>query len=301
MPVSLIWIPVVVVGAALQTARNALQRPLVDTAGPWGATLVRFLFGLPFALAWWGAAALIWGAPSPETFRFWSFAAMCLVGALAQVLATAALLQSMRTSSFALGTFFAQSTLPLTAIGGLLIGDALGLTALVGVATATIGLAIASWPKRAVNGVRDWTAARYGLAAGAAFAVSSNAFREASRAVAEADPFYAAAVALVAVQLLQSAGLVGWLVITDRQALRAALADWRVSLGVGFCGWAASACAFTALALAPAAMVRVVGVVDMPMAALAGRGLFLERLSLRQIGGGLLIAGGVVATALGSL
>jgi hypothetical protein len=37
-------------GAAGQTARNAMQRELTPRLGALGATLVRFLFGFPFAL-----------------------------------------------------------------------------------------------------------------------------------------------------------------------------------------------------------------------------------------------------------
>ena len=46
----MIWIAATVAAAALQVARNGLQRSLMAGAGPWGATLVRFLFGLPFSL-----------------------------------------------------------------------------------------------------------------------------------------------------------------------------------------------------------------------------------------------------------
>jgi drug/metabolite transporter (DMT)-like permease len=76
-------------------------------------------------------------------------------------------------------------------------------------------------------------------------------------------------------------------------------ASWKVSLGAGFFGTAASACWFSALALAPAGPVRAVGVIEGPIAAAAGRGLFKERLSARQWAGGLLAAIGVVMTALG--
>lgn len=301
MPANLLWIPIVVLGAALQTARNALQRSLIDTAGPWGATLVRFLFGLPFALAWWGIAALIWGPSEPGAFRLWPFVIAACAGALAQVIATAALLLSMRKSNFALGSFFAQSTLPLTALAGIVFGDALCWLASLGVAITTIGLAVTSWPKRAETGERNWSAARWGLLSGAMFAVSANAFRETTHAISPTNMAYAAAASVAAVQFIQSVGLLAWLAWKDRPGLHAALSTWRVSLGAGFCGWAASACAFTALAMTPAAMVRVVGIVDMPFAALAGRGLFLERLTARQIGGAVLIAAGVVATAFGSL
>jgi hypothetical protein len=54
----MLWIPITVLATGLQVGRNALQRGLLADAGPWGASLVRFLFGLPFSLlfvavAWW--------------------------------------------------------------------------------------------------------------------------------------------------------------------------------------------------------------------------------------------------------
>ena len=292
-----IWIPIVVLGSAFQTARNALQRSLVETAGPWGATLVRFLFGLPFAIVWAAAATLIWGG-QPGEFHVWHFAVAAASGALAQIIATGALLQSMRKSNFAVGAFFQQTSLPFTALSGFLFGDTLGAVALFGVAITTVGLFILSWPRQ-TGGVRSWEATRFGLLCGVAFGISGNAFREATHALSLGNPAFAAATTLMVVQALQSAALSGYLAATDRPALKAALSAWRVSLGAGFCGWAASACTFTALALAPAAMVRVVAVVDMPFSALAGRGVFLERLTMRQIMGATIIAIGVLACAIG--
>ena len=81
--------------------------------------------------------------------------------------------------------------------------------------------------------------------------------------------------------------------------MRAVAASWRPSLGAGFFGAAASACWFSALALAPAGAVRAVGVIEAPIAAAAGRKLFKERLSLVQALAGSITALGVVLTALG--
>ncbi|MFZ5730592.1 MAG: EamA/RhaT family transporter, partial [Pseudomonadota bacterium] len=67
----------------------------------------------------------------------------------------------------------------------------------------------------------------------------------------------------------------------------------------GFCGAAASACWFAALGLAPAGQVRAIGVLELPIAAAAGRRLFQERLGLRQLVGGAATAAGVVLAALG--
>ena len=52
-------------------------------------------------------------------------------------------------------------------------------------------------------------------------------------------------------------------------------------------------------ALAPAGPVRAIGVIEAPIAAAAGRRLFKERLSPRQLAGGVLAALGVMGTALG--
>src|SRR3954451_4769140 len=101
----MLWILLTAAAAPLQVARNALQRGLVGDAGPWGATLVRFLFGLPFSLLF---LAVAWSlAPVKPQFTpvFWVGAA---VGAFAQIAATGALLSAMHRSGFALGAAFQQ-------------------------------------------------------------------------------------------------------------------------------------------------------------------------------------------------
>ena len=52
----LLWIPATIGASFFQVARNALQRGLMPSTGPWGATLVRFLFGLPFSVLFTAAA-----------------------------------------------------------------------------------------------------------------------------------------------------------------------------------------------------------------------------------------------------
>ena len=47
---SWLWALFTLVAAAAQTVRNATQRELTASLGTAGATHVRFLFGLPFAL-----------------------------------------------------------------------------------------------------------------------------------------------------------------------------------------------------------------------------------------------------------
>ena len=292
----MLWIVLTAMAAPLQVARNAFQRGLVGEAGPWGATLVRFLFGLPFALAIFAVVAA--ATPDAAPRLSWRFALAVSLGAAGQVAATAALLVAMRRSGFAVATFMQQSSLPLAALMGLLVGDRLSALAWAGVAVTTAGLAVLSWPRAGVDKAAPG-GALFGLASGLAFGITLNAYRQAGIALDPAHPIYAATASVCVAQALQSLGLVGFLAATQPGALRAVIASWRQSLGAGFCGAAASACWFAALALAPAGAVRAVGVIEAPIAAAAGRRLFKERLSLRQILGGAATACGVAVTALG--
>jgi drug/metabolite transporter (DMT)-like permease len=86
--------------------------------------------------------------------------------------------------------------------------------------------------------------------------------------------------------------------VLNPAALRAVFAAWRPSLGAGACGAGASALWFSALAMSPPGPVRAVGVIEAPIAALAGRTLFREKLTARQLAAGATTALGVVMTAL---
>lgn len=293
----MLWIALTIAAAPLQVARNALQRGLVEEAGPWGATLVRFLFGLPFALAMFAVVAVFTPTADPTfTPRFWL---MVSAGALGQVLATAALLVAMRRAGFAVATFMQQSSLPLAALMGLAVfGDSLSPGAWLGVGATTVGLCVLSWPRTGAAGGL-WLGSLLGLLSGAAFAVALNGYRHAGPALEPEHPIYAALASVCVAQAMQSLGLGAWLGLRRPADLAAVGRAWRQSLGAGFCGSAASACWFSALALAPAGMVRAVGVIEAPIAAAAGRRLFNERLSARQILGGGVTAVGVVLTALG--
>jgi len=292
----MLWIPITVGAAGLQVARNAFQRGLLTQAGPWGATLVRFLFGLPFAALFLALALWLGGPVSPRlTGGFWL---ACAAGGATQMLATAAMLVSMRRSSFALGTVFQQSSIPLAGLVGLAFGEPLHALKWVGLALVTAGLVVLGWPRR-LAGERIGSAALLGLVAGAGFALSSNAFRQAALGLDARAPVFAALATLLVVQAMQSAFLAAWLAVRNPIALVTVVARWRESLPAGFFGAAASGLWFTAFALSPAGPVRAVGVVEMPIAALAGRRLFAERLAPWQILVLVQIAAGVSLAALG--
>lgn len=292
----MIWIPITIAAAAFQVARNAAQRSVMGGAGPWGATLVRFLFGLPFATTF---AAVAWlmtpGASVHATAGFWL---ACVTGAALQIGATAALLTSMHRSSFALGTALQQSGLPFALVwGALAFGDHASAVTWAGGLIATGGLAVLTWPRDGTPMRRGAVLA--GLASGAAFALCANCFRQAALVFDPGHPAVSALVTVMVVQAIQTAALGGFLAVRDPEALVAVVKAWRRSLGAGFCGAAASGLWFTAMALSPVGPVRAVGVIEMPLAALAGRRLFAERISPLQMAAGLITAIGVAMAALG--
>ena len=291
-----LWIPATIAASVFQVGRNALQRGVMASSGPWGATLVRFLFGLPFSLVFLAVAA--WLTPGATLHWGMPFGISAGVGAASQVLATAALLASMHRAGFAVGTAFQQSSLPLAALLGLLIyHDRMSGIAWAGVTVTTLGLVALTWP--APDALRgSLTGAAFGLVSGLCFGFSLNAFRHAALALDAAHPVFAAVVSVAVVQAMQAAGLTAFLAWRDPAALRQVLRRWRPSLGAGLCGACASLGWFVALALAPAAPVRALGIIEAPIAAIAGHRFFREALGARQLLAGLAVIVGVLLTTL---
>ncbi len=292
-----LWVFATVVATGLQVARNALQRGMIGDAGPWGATLVRFLFGLPFSVLFTLISIVLAGGRlHPDLSAMYWFDA--LTGAATQVVATAALLVAMRRAGFAVGTTMQQSSLPLAAILGLVIfRDPLSGLAWAGVAITTAGLVVLTWPRGATQS-ELLSGAGFGLASGVCFGFSLNAYRHAARTLEATHPLFSAVATVTLTQAAQSLVLVAFLAWRHPWALRAVAAGWRKSLAAGFCGASASAAWLLALALAPAASVRAVAVIETPIAIMAGRRLFKEQLSVSQWLAGLLTTVGVVLTAL---
>ena len=259
-----LWIALTVWAAFAQTLRNTAQRSLTASLGTLGATLVRFLYGLPFALAWlaivhaWRAEAV----PSPS----WEFLGWVSLGAVAQIAATAFLLAAMEARSFALGVAYSKTELLQIAVFGLaFLGDPLSAPVLVAVACGTLGVLLlspadAQRPFAALLAGLATRPALLGLASGAGFAFAAVGYRGAALAL-EASFLMSAATALAAAQVIQTLLLGGWLLWRNPGVVSATLRLWRPSLFAGFMGAAASAGWFSAFALQSAAHVRTLGLV----------------------------------------
>src|SRR3990172_3131681 len=125
-----LWIPLTVWAGFAQTLRNAAQRHLITDLGTLGATLVRFLYGLPFAALWLVIvlAAEDTGARAPDA----GFIAWVLGGAVSQIAATALLLRVMAERNFTLGVAYSKTELAQVAVFGLVfLGDPISPLAVV--------------------------------------------------------------------------------------------------------------------------------------------------------------------------
>jgi drug/metabolite transporter (DMT)-like permease len=275
------WIPITIWAAFAQTLRNAAQRHLTSALGTLGATLVRFLYGLPFALLWLWVVTAATGVAAPSlnvASLLWG-----AMGAVAQLVATALLLRAMEERNFTLAVAWSKTEIVQVAVFALaLLGDPLTLGLALSVVLGTVGVMLSSakgsgW--RAL--LSGWTsrAALIGLASGAAFAVSTVGYRGAALALLPSPPLIAAAAVLVYAQALQTVLLGGWLLLRDRKVIASVVREWRASGVAGFMGAAASAGWFTAMAMEPVANVRTLGLVELLFSYAVSLRLFKERLT----------------------
>ena len=288
-----LWIPIVLWAAFAQTVRNAAQKSLTREHGTLPATLVRFIYGLPFAALWLATVAGYSGAPLPAVSP--AFFAWVSVAGISQILATALLLAAMERTNFAVASAYSKTeVLQVAVFAVVLLGESVTLASAIAIVIATAGVLLLS-AKDARNAPGNtWIsrAAVFGIGSGALFAVAAVGYRGATLALTEPNPALAGAYALVWAQTIQSMLLGGYLYVRRREGLKAVLAAWRMSMLAGLMGAAASAGWFTAFAMRNAADVRALALIEVLFSYAIARRMFGERISgLEGTGIALLIAG----------
>jgi len=296
-----LWIALSVWAAFAQTLRNTAQRSLTASLGTLGATLVRFLYGLPFALAWL-AAVHYWRA-EPLPAASWTFLGWVTLGAVAQIAATAFLLLAMEARSFALGVAYSKTEILQIAVFGLVfLGDPVSPATALAVACGTFGVLLLSpadkeRPFAALLSGMGTRPALLGLASGAGFAFAAVGFRGAALSL-DGSFLMSAATALAVAQFIQTVLLGGWLLWRSPGVVAGTLRLWRPSLFAGFMGAAASAGWFSAFALQPAAHVRTVGLIELVFSYAVSLKLFREKLSRLELAGMAFLALGIAVITL---
>jgi drug/metabolite transporter (DMT)-like permease len=265
-----LWAVFTVIAAAAQTVRNAAQRELTQKLGTVGATHVRFLFGLPFALVF-----------------------LAGVGAGTQFAATALMLLAMGERSFVVTIAYIKTEPIHVALFGLvLLGDPVTLLMAIAILVATAGVIVMSIkPGASAGGIKPTL---MGLGAGALFGLSAISFRGAILNLHDPSFVMAATFTLVIGLLFQSVVLTTYLYIRSRHVLHAIARAWRPSLFAGFMGALASQFWYLAFAVATAASVRTLALVEVLFAQAISRFLFGQPTSWREAAGIVLIVVGVI-------
>lgn len=287
-----LWIPATLFAAASQAGRNAVQRSLTASLGTLGATQVRFLFGLPFALLFLLIVTLIDGGPLPGVNA--TFLAFVLSGSIAQIAATALMLAAMRERSFVVVTAWTKTEpLQVALFGFIVLGDPLSMMGVAAVIVATLGVVLMSGnPTPNVGGV-SWRPALMGLVSGAFFALSAIGFRGAILSLDQGGFFLQSTWTLAWSLGIQTLMLVVWMLLFKRELLTACLAAWRASIWGGLLGASASQGWFLGFALTAAANVRTLGLVEILFAQILSRRIFSHSSSRRELWGIALIVLGV--------
>ena len=126
------------------------------------------------------------------------------------------------------------------------------------------------------------------------FALSAIGYRGAILNVSAGHFVMAATFTLACGLVLQAALLTAWLALRDRPVLTAIVGQWRRSLFAGFMGATASEFWFLAFALATAASVRTLALVEVLFAQAISRFVFKQPTTAREAVGIVLIVVGVV-------
>jgi drug/metabolite transporter (DMT)-like permease len=285
-----LWAVFTVIAAFAQTVRNAMQRELTKSLGTVGATHVRFLFGLPFVLVFLIGVEAATGSPLPRPG--WNFWPWVIDGAVAQVAATALMLAAMGERSFVVAIAYIKTEPIQVAVFGLVfLGDIVTWPMMTAILVATAGVVImSSKPGGMVGGVRPTLV---GLASGGMFALSAIGFRGAILSLALSNYVMAATFTLAVGIAMQAVLLSLYLGLRNPSVMLAIMRAWKPSLSAGLAGAVASQFWFLAFALATAASVRTLALIEVLFAQIIARFAFGQRTSAREAVGMVLVVGGV--------
>ncbi|MBR0932067.1 DMT family transporter [Bradyrhizobium jicamae] len=290
--ISSLWIPFTIIAAFGQVARNAMQRHLTGPLGTWGATNIRFLFGLPFSIAFFATAVIATGDRVPWPMpSFWPW---LIAGALSQIVGTGFMLLAMNDRSFVVTTAYMKTEAIQTAIFGFVfLGDHLTMAKVTAIVIATIGVVITALRPGGQKSFADLRPTVLGLGAAAVFALSAVSFRGAIITVSGVSFVTAASCTLMWSLFVQTLILSVYLLLRAPDVLGKILGLWRPSMFAGFMGAFSSQFWFLAFALTAAANVRTLALIEVLFAQGVAYVSLKQPFSLRELFGIVLIVIGV--------
>jgi drug/metabolite transporter (DMT)-like permease len=298
------WIGFTVTAALFQCWRTAMQQRLRGELSVNAAGVVRYLYGVPVGLALLLAYAAATGAAFPPLTP-WVLTLSALAG-FGQIIGTNLLIMAFGYRNFAVGTAYAKTEAVQAAIvATILLGEHLSPLSWLGIALGVAGVLYLSLagrgttPAELLKGIAQ-PAALCGIGAGFCFGFTGVLIRAGNHAMPGDDLVFKALVLLVLTNALQTLMQGAWLAWTEPASLRQVLVTWRSSGQVGALSALGSACWFSAFALAPVALVRAVGQVEILFTLAFSRFYLREKASLADFAGSLVVVAGVALVLIGA-
>jgi len=282
------WFLLTLCGAFLQNLRSLLQRKVTDSLSINGASFVRFLFAIPFAV--------LICMFSIDTFTGVSdkFLLYVVLGGIAQIVGTSCLIAAVVQGNFSVGTTLSKTEAAQAALFGLVVlGDSVSLSVALGIAVSLLGVVCLSSNATELLSRLSRRALALGLVSGTGFAIAAVCFRGASLSLDGGTFFERAAVTVLSAVILQSLIMGVYLMVREPGQLSKVLEHWKISSVIGGIGMFASLCWFSAMTLNSAAIVRAVGQVELLFTLVTTIFWFKEKIRFSQLVGMLLIVGGI--------
>jgi drug/metabolite transporter (DMT)-like permease len=223
---------------------------------------------------------MLWtGAPLPHPA--WTFWLWVCGGSAAQIAATALMLVAMGERSFVVTIAYIKTEPIQVAIFGLIfLGDVVTLPMMIAILVATTGVVVTSTkPGGMVGGMRPTL---IGLASGGMFALSAIGYRGGILNLGLPNYMMSATFTLAVGLIITTAMLSAYLLVRAPAVMPAIMGVWKRSLFAGFMGAFASQFWFLAFALATAASVRTLALVEVLFAQIISRFAFGQKTSGRE-------------------
>ncbi|MSO91575.1 MAG: DMT family transporter [Acetobacteraceae bacterium] len=298
-----LWIPITLGAAVSQSFRTAMQQKLRALLSVNAAGLVRYLYGMPVALAILMISLQITGLPLPQWN--WTFLMWCAISGLGQILGTNLLIMAFGYRNFAVGTAYAKTEAAQTSVVALvLIGEMLRPLAWIGIAVGLFGVQVLSLAGRGLKprqllAATLQPAALCGLGTGFIFALITVTIKLANQSIDGDSLFIRAMFVLTVTNALQTIMQGGYVALREPAELKKAFSSWRHSIWVGMLSALGSSCWFYSFAIAPIALVRSLGQIEVVFTLLFSRFYLKETLKRSEISGLILVVFSVILILVG--
>ena len=220
------------------------------------------------------------------TDNFFIFSA---IGGIAQILATLCVIALFKQRNFAVGIAFKKTeTLQIALISLVVLGEKVSINALCAICIGFVGLVLLSKQPLKRSFLEEGVFNRsvfLGLLSGFLFAISGVYYRASTLNVLDESSINRAIFTLTFVLVFQVIAMGGWLLLFNRDELKAVWKVRSVAIWVGLTSLAGSFCWFWAFSLVNAALVKAVGQIELLFSILASIVLFKEKITGRELVG----------------